>query len=191
MNAPSWGSPVEGAFASAILAWNLETRAPFASALAGAGAFRAAPGGVLQGRFGYGGASSGLVYNAQQDASDALGVVVPLRSINTANGGVIGGPPALGGPIASWSWQTFDRAARSWRMRAGLVVTLMSAGNFWLRFDSGAVYGQTVYASTIDGSAFSGDPGRTFPAIETPFTVCSDARPGSLAIVSSTAHFNT
>lgn len=177
----------EGAFASRVLAQNLETLAPFTSALAGAGSFRAGAGGVLQGRFGFGSASTGYVLNSQSDPSDILGVVIPLRSVNTANGGVIGGPPAFGGPVAALSWQFFDRAFKAWRIRQGLVVTFMPAGNFWLRFAGGANYGDTVYASLTDGSALSG---ASAGYIATPFKVCSQAKAGALAIVSSTATFN-
>lgn len=178
--------PYEGAFASRVLAQNLETLGPYASALAGSGAWKAAPGGVLQGRFGFGDPSTGLVQNAQQTPTDTVGVVVPLRSVNAANGGVIGGPPAFGGPAASWSWQTWDRAYRAWRLRAGIVCTLMTGGNFWLRFAGGANYGDTVYVSLTDGSAISG---ALAGAIQTPWMVCSNARAGSLAIVSTTASF--
>lgn len=178
--------PFEGAFASRVLGQNLETLSPYRSALGGGGAFTAGPGGVLQGRFGFGNAATGQVFNAQVDPSDVLGVVVPLRSVNGANGGVIGGPPAFGGPWAAWTWQTYDRAFNAWRMREGIVCTLMTSGNFWLRFAGGANYGDTVYASLTDGSAISG---ALAGAIETPWSVCTPATPGRLAIVSTTAFF--
>lgn len=179
-------APYEGAFASRVLAQNLETLAPFSSSLGGAGSWRAGGGGVLQGRFGWGNPATGLVLNSQTTPADVLGVVIPLQSVNGANGGVIGGPPALGGPQASWSWQYFDRMYSAWRLRQGLVVTLMSTGNFWLKFAAGAGYGDTVYASQTDGSAISGE---TAGATETPFSVCSNCGPGELAMVSSTAYF--
>lgn len=181
------GAPYEGAFASQVLGQNLETLAPFASSLAGPGGFRAGPGGVLQGRFGFG-TNAGLVFNqAIGDLSVLhLGVVIPLRSVNGANGGVIGGPLALGGPQAMWTWQTWDKAFKAWRMREGIVCTLMPSGNFWLRFAGGANYGDTVYASPLDGSATSG---ALDGLIATPWKVCSNCGPGSLAKVSSTAKF--
>lgn len=180
--------PYEGAFASRVIGHNLETRAPYASALAGPGGFRAGPGGLLQGRFAWG-TTSGLVFNTPQGYPYApliLGVVIPLRSVNAANGSVIGGPAAFGGPIAQWSWQTYDPAFRAWRLREGIVTTLMPTGNFWLKFASGANYGDTVYASIADGSAISGNG---TDSVVTPFKVCSDADAGQLAIVSSTAIF--
>ena len=176
----------EGAFASPVVGQNLELLAPFASAVAGAGALRAAPGGVLQGRFGFASVSTGLVWNFQQDPSDVVGVVIPLNSVNGANGGVVGGPASLGGRQAQWTWQVWDKAARAWRLREGLVCTVAMRGNFYLRFPGGADYGNTVYASLIDGTAISGP---SDGAVQTPWIVCGDCGPGSLAVVSSTAFF--
>jgi hypothetical protein len=143
---------------------------------------------LLQGRFGFGSAITGFVLNQQTDPSDVLGVVIPLRSVNGANGGVIGGPPSLGGVQAARTWQVWDRYFRAWRMRQGIVATLMTAGNFWLRFQGGANYGDTVYASPVDGSAASGDQG--LGMIATVWKVCSPCSPGGLAMVSNTAYFN-
>jgi hypothetical protein len=176
----------EGAFASAVLAQNLETLAPYASSVAGPGSWSAGEGGVLQGRFGFGNPSTGYVLNSQTTAADVVGVVIPLRSVNGANGGVVGGPAAFGGPIAAWTWQTWDRVNKAWRLRQALVCTLMPSGNFWLKFAGGAVYGDTVYASLTNGTAISGEAAG---AIETPFSVVSNCQPGELAIVSSTARF--
>lgn len=179
-------APYEGAFASRVLGQNLETLAPYASALASGGVWRAGPGGVLQGRFGWGNSATGLVLNEQTDPSDVLGVVIPLRSVNAANGGVIGGPRAFGGPLAAWTWQTYDRTFRAFRMREGIVCTLHMRGNFWLKFAGGANYGDPVYASLTDGSALSGV---SAGAVATPWIVCSNANAGRLAMVSSTAKF--
>src|SRR5579864_707889 len=141
------GAAFEGAFASRVLGQNLETLAPFASSLAGSGAWRAPVGGVLQGRFGFGDYPSGYVYNAPLDpnAPYELGVVIPLESTNNANGNVVGGPARFGGPWARWTWETWDKTAKAWRLRQGLVTTLAPNGNFWLRFAGGANYGDTVY----------------------------------------------
>jgi hypothetical protein len=181
-------APYEGAFASRVLAQNLETLAPFSSVLSGVGAWRAGPGGLLQGRFGWGNSATGLVLNSQTNPSDVFGVVIPLQSVNYANGGVVGGPAKFGGPQAAWTWQTFDRQFNAWRMRSGIVATLANGGNFWLRFAGGANYGDTVYASTVDGSAISGDPGAN--AIATPWKVVGEGGCGGrLVMVSSTAKF--
>lgn len=180
------GAAYEGAFASRVLGQTLETLAPFSSALAGPGGFRAGPGGLLQGRFGFADPTTGVVLNAAPTGVYAFGVVIPLQSVNNANGGVIGGPASFGGPQARWTWQIFDRANRAWRMREGIVATLMPTGNFYLRFAGGANYGDTVYASLTDGSAISG---AIEGAVSTAFKVCLPGGPGCLAIVSSTARF--
>lgn len=179
------GAPYEGAFASRVLGQTLETLAPFASAL---GSFQAGPGGVLQGRFGFADTATGFVFNQGLGLPNGapFGVVIPLQSVNNANGGVIGGPARFGGPQARRTWQTFDRAAKAWRMRAGIVATLMPTGNFYLKFAGGANYGDTVYASLTDGSAISGVAS---VAVATAFKVVSPAGPGCLAVVSSTARF--
>ena len=185
-------SPVglyDGAFASRPLHQNLELRAPFASALAGAGAARSNTPGTIQGRFGWFNPASGLVNNTRVSAADALGVVIPFRSLNGPNGGVVGGPRALAGAGNSWTWEFWDPTvtpAGGLRIRPGLVVTLHARGNFWLRFPGGALYGNSVYASLTDGSAISGPAAG---AELTPWVVCSIAAPGELAIVSSSAYF--
>jgi hypothetical protein len=181
-------APYEGAFASSVLGRNLEPLAPFASVLAGVGAWQAGPGGLLQGRFGWGNPATGLVSNSPTTPADSLGLVIPLQSVNYANGGVVGGPAKFGGPQAAWTWQTYDPQFKAWRMRQGIVATLMDTGNFWLRFAGGANYGDTVYASTVDGSAISGNPGAN--AVMTAFKVVGGNRCGSCLVqVSSTAKF--
>lgn len=176
----------EGAFASRVLAQNLETLAPFASAPGGVRAWVAGVGGLLQGRFGWGNAATGAILNTPTSALDVLGIVIPLQSVNGANGGVIGGPARFGGWQAALTWQTWDVLSKAWRMRQGIVATLMPRGNFWLKFAGGANYGDTVYALTADGQAISG---AVDGAVETPFKVCSNGQPGTLCKVSSTAKF--
>ena len=179
----------EGAFASRPLFQNLELRAPFASATAGPGAPVSNVPGTIQGRFGWLN-SSGVVNNTRVDATDKIGIVVPFRSMNGANGGVVGGPRGLAGPQSSWTWEFYDPTvtpAGGLRVRPGLVVTLHSRGNFWLRFAGGAIYGNSVYASLLDGSAVSG------PATDcelTPWLVCRTTQPGALGIVSTSAQFS-
>lgn len=181
-------APYEGAFASRVIAQTLETLAPFSSVLASAGAWRAGLGGLLQGRFGWGNPTTGFVLNSQTNDNDALGIVIPLQSVNYANGGVIGGPARFGGPQAAWTWQTYDPRCKAFRLRQGIVTTLMDRGNFFLRFAGGANYGDTVYASTLDGSAISGDPGAN--AVMTAFKVVGKGSCGSCLVrVSSTAKF--
>lgn len=186
MTSQSALGPYEGAFASRVLGYNLEVLGPYRSALAGSGAFRAGVGGLLQGRFGWG-TTAGYALNTPTLTTDVLGVVIPLRSVNAANGGVVGGPAAFGGPIAQRTWQTYDPAYQAWRLRQGIVATLMVSGNFWLKFAGGANYGDTVYASLTDGSAISGSG--VEGTVVTPFKVCSECNAGQLAMVSSTAQF--
>lgn len=178
------GAVYEGAFASRVLAQNLESLAPFASSL---GTWVVAPGGLLQGRFGFGDYSTGIVSNAAPAGPYELGVVIPLESTNNANGDVVGGPAKFGGPLARWTWQTWDKTAKAWRLRQGLMATMMPNGNFFLKFAGGANYGDTVYASTIDGTAVSG--AGVANTVATAFKVVGRGGPGALVIVSSSAKF--
>jgi len=180
----------EGAWASTPLAQNLELRAPFASVIGGPGAPVSNTPGTIQGRFGWLNPATSIVNNTRETPEDSLGVVIPLRSLNGANGGVVGGPRGLAGAQASWTWQFWDGTvtpAGGLRIRPGLVVTLHSRGNFWLRFAGGALPGNPVYASLADGSAVSGSAAN---CELTPWFVCSIAPPGNLAIVSTTAYFS-
>lgn len=140
---------------------------------------------MLQGRFGWGNPETGRVLNQPTSDGDQLGVVIPLQSVSP-NGGVVGGPTSFGGPIARGTWQTWDRQARAWRLREGLITSIMPVGNFWLRFPGGANYGDVVYASVSDGSAISG---ALDGAVATSFRVCQNVAAGRLAIVSSAAKF--
>jgi hypothetical protein len=180
----------EGAFASAPVAQNLEPRAPFRSVLARPGGPVSNVPGTVQGRFGWYNGTTNRVNNTRETASDALGVVVPFRSLSGFNGGVVGGPRGVAGGAASWTWEFWDPSvtpAGGLRIRPGLIVTLHTAGNFWLRFAGGAIYGNPVYASLLDGSAVSGPASNAEP---TPWFVCSLAPPGQLARVSTTAIFS-
>lgn len=179
----------EGAFASRPLLQNLETAAPFTSVLAGQAAPVSNTPGTIQGRFGWLNPPSGVVNNTRVSPQDALGVVVPFRSLNGINGGVVGGARGLAGAQASWTWEFYDPTISprgGLRVRPGLVVTLHARGNFWLRFAGGALYGNPVYASLADGQPISGMAAN---AELTSWVVCSIASPGDLAMVSSTAFF--
>jgi hypothetical protein len=126
----------------------------------------AAPGGVLQGRFGFYDPSTQYVWNVPTGTSPLVGIVLPQRG--------------------TWQRLYFDPVAGGWRVRAGYPVTVCVGGGFWLRFPGGAVAGQACYASTVDGTAISGQSTNT---VATPWKVCSNAEPGGLAQVSSTAQF--
>ncbi len=170
------GYPFEGAFVSAPVDRSLAPTFynPVPSVLASPGALRAAPGGTLQGRFGWAGAD-GLVRNTRLAPGDTIGIVKPFRSSSGAD--VVG---------YGWTWQTWDSVARAFRVRQGLGVNLIASGPFWVRFAGGAYTGEPVYASLLDGSAVSG------PAAGcelTPWVVSSNGPPGNLAIISTSAFF--
>jgi hypothetical protein len=174
-SSPLGGYPFEGAFVCAPLdrsngpTWSN----PVPSVLAGPTALRAAPGGVLQGRFAWANPATGLVSNTRVTAQDQIGIVKPYRSASGAD--VVG---------FGWTWQFFDPVANAYRIRQGLNVNLFAAGPMWLRFAGGAYAGQMVYASHVDGSASSGSGDEL-----TPWIVSSNSSPGNLAIVSTTAKF--
>ena len=126
----------------------------------------AAPGGVIQGRFGFYDPTTQYVWNVPTGPEPLVGVVLPQAG--------------------TWQRLYFDCVAMGWRVRAGYPVTLCTGGGFWLRFPDGAVAGQACYASAVDGTAVSGQPSGN---VVTPWTVCSNAAPGGLARVSSTAKF--
>lgn len=147
------------------------------SAVATAGGYVAQEGGTIAARFGWGNNDAHTVANTRTSAQDQLGVVIPL--VSGYGAGVIG---------FGRSWQFYDPAARAFRIRQGLPVTLMPRGDFWLRFVGGAYTGMPVYASLVDGSAIAGE---TADAELTPWFVCSNAPGGGLAMVSSSAYFGT
>jgi hypothetical protein len=163
----------EGAFASIPRFINGQARMP--SALAGAGGYVGQAGGTIAGRFGWGNNDAHTVANTRTSVQDQLGVVLPLASGFGA--GVIG---------FGRSWQFYDPLVRAFRIRQGIPISLLAAGALWLRFAGGAYTGQPVYASLVDGSAVSGE---TSNAELTPWKVCSNAPPGGLAMVSTSAHF--
>lgn len=156
---PLNGSPGEGVFI-----WT-----PFASEpptmVAGAGAFVAAQGGTIMGRFGWADPAANTVANARTSAAQLLGLVLPQCG-------------------KGWTWVYSD--AGRWFIRQGLPVTLATGGNFWLRFAGGAYIGERVYADLLDGHAISGEAVGAEP---TPWLVCSNAIPGGLAKASPYAFF--
>lgn len=126
--------------------------------VAGAFGFRAAdPDGVDVGVFAWADPTTGLVDNVQTSINQLLGLVLPNSALRRipGNWGVI--PP-------------------------GYEVTLAKAGDFFVAFPNGATRGQRVYASTLDGTPFSGE---TPDCVPTPWIVISDAAPGELSVVSS------
>ena len=68
------------------------------------------------------------------------------------------------------------------RLHAGYRVTLISSGDFWVRFPYGASVGQRVYAAIIDGAPISG---QAINAVPTQWVTVTDTPPGGLAVVST------
>jgi hypothetical protein len=137
------------------------SRNPYAVQVAGPVAFRAGIDGLAVARFGWGDYGSGLVDNVRSKATQVLGFVFPVVNGNSA-----------------------VRVCRGVRYaRPGMGVTLMSSGDYWVRFQGGAQAGQPVYASSVDGTAISGLSGG---AEATRWWVVTNAPPGGLAIISTT-----
>lgn len=138
---------------------------PATSVLAGPGALTAGVYGVAMGRFGWADPITGRVQNTPiAGARPAL--VVPQR-----------------GPAANIYW---DAALRARVLRSGLGLTMINRGEVWARFAGGAIAGQPVYASTVDGSALSG---YNVDGELTGFTVVSSCGPGELARISTWSNF--
>lgn len=148
----------EGSFAS---------RNPRAVLLAGSSAFVAPePNGLAVARFAWADVETGIASNTRTSANQLLGFVLPVANGNTA--------------VRVANGQRF--------LRPGVTVTLMQAGDFWVRFMTGAIAGQAVYASQVDGTAISG---QADGAELTPWFVVNDAGPGGLAIISTTSKVGT
>lgn len=128
--------------------------------------FRAGEDGLAVARFAWADHSTGLAANERTSAAQQLGFVLPIfDGINAV------------------------RTSRGVRyIRPGLGVTLMTGGDFWARFESGASAGQPVYASLVDGSPISG---QADGAELTPWFVVNDTEAGGLAIISTTCKVET
>lgn len=143
----------EGAFASPN---------PRAVLLAGSSSFVAAePNGLRVARFAWADVDTGVASNARTGPTQLLGFVLPVANGTTA-----------------------VRVSRGQRfIRPGVAVTLMRSGDFWVKFERGAIPGQRVYASQVDGAAISGEADG---AEITPWFVVTYAAPGELATISTT-----
>lgn len=134
---------------------------PYAVQLAGPVAFRAGTEGLAVARFGWGDLDSGLVDNVRSRAVQVLAYVFPVVNGNSA-----------------------VRVCRGVRYaRPGIGITLMRSGDYWVRFRGGAEAGQPVYASSVDGTAISGEADA---AEATRWWVVTNAAPGGLAFISTT-----
>lgn len=138
------------------------SRNPASVLLAGPVAWRAGNDGLAVARFGFCDTESGLVDNARSNVGQTLGYVFPVVNGTTS--------------VRVWRGQRF--------IRPGVGVTIMQAGDYWVRFPSGAQVGMVVYASTIDGTAISGE---SDGAESTRWFTVTDTGPGGLAIISTTS----
>lgn len=139
---------------------------PYAVQVGGAVRWRAGLDGLAVARFGWADYDSGLVDNVRSQSSQVLAYVFPVVNGNSA-----------------------VRTVRGVRYaQPGVGVTLMRAGDYWVRFLGGAQAGQPVYASSVDGTAISGQAGG---AELTRWVVATNAPPGGMAIISTSTKVNT
>lgn len=138
---------------------------PRTQVLAGPDAVVAAePDGLIVGRFGWANLYTGLAQNTRLDPSERLGFVLPVCG----------------------DWQRVYLKLGTRILRPGMPATLCVRGDFWARFPDGAIIGQPVYASLVDGSAISG---YAAGAELTPWTVALSCAPGQIAIISTWSKF--
>jgi hypothetical protein len=141
-------------------------RNPYAVQVSGPIPFRAGSNGLAVARFGWGDVDTGFTDNVRTNAAQVLAYVFPVINGNSA-----------------------VRVCRGQRYaRPGVGVTLMRTGNYVVRFPAGAVAGQPVYASSVDGTPISGVASN---AEATRWQVVTDASPGGLAIISTTTQVTT
>lgn len=134
-------------------------RAPFVSMTAGPGRLIAGESyGVAIGRFAW--ADDAGIVRTIRTGDQRLGFVRqvfgPRRAIYVANG-------------LRW-------------IRQGLPVSLYVRGEFWARFNGGALAGDTVYVSLLDGSPISGYAADALPS---QWRVAMSAFPGELAVITT------
>jgi hypothetical protein len=129
--------------------------------LAGALAYRASvPDGLQVGIFGFADPDTGFVDNARTSLRSRCALVLPIVQYRALphHADII--PP-------------------------GYEVTLATAGDFLVAFPGGAIAGQRVYASILDGSPVSGEtPGTEI----TNWVAMHNAAPGELCVISSWSH---
>jgi hypothetical protein len=131
---------------------------PRAAMVAGAGEFRAGPWNTYLGRFAWAD-DNGLVGN-QRISTERLGFAL----------------------IQPNYWGSLYWSNGNPVLRAGLPITLLSAGDVWARFESGAEPGAQVYARRMDGAAVAG---YAAACDLTPWYVVTGAPAGGLAIIST------
>ena len=128
------------------------------------GAIQAGPQGTAIGRFAWV-RPDGVALNQRTSPDDAIGIVLPEF-----------------GPGVDWRRVFYDDVSKTCRIRQGLNISILTAGNVLMRFPGGARPGNQVYANLLDGSAISG------PSVSgevTRWFVASAAPPGQLAIITT------
>lgn len=134
---------------------------PRVTVLGGSLRFRAPePDGLAVGVFAWANPATGYATNSKPNDETLLGFVLPVRGGNQR------------------VYLTPGRV----HIRPGIEVTLAAAGDFVTLFPYGAIPGQPVYASTVDGTPISG---YSDDAQLTSWAVVSYAAPGQLAIIST------
>jgi len=127
------------------------------------GSLVAGVGGAGIARFGWAD-TDGRVTNARASATDLLGLVV-------YQGG-------------DWRRIYWDDATRSWRIRQGMNMTMLTAApGVWVRFPGGGGRPNLrVYTSPLDGVPVAGDTG----GLEvTPWVVARPIGPGGLSLITT------
>lgn len=135
---------------------------PYHTLLAGDGALKAGDNGVYVGRFAWVDETNGTVTNAE---------------ISGARFGFV--------RRDQYAVITQYLAESTLLVPAGFGVTLYDGGDFWARFANGAVIGESVYASTTDGSVLSASTAPDSGYIDTGFKVASKAASGEIAKITN------
>lgn len=123
---------------------------------------RAGVGGVSIGRFGWS-APDGSVLNARSSAQDARGIVV----------------------IQDGDWRRvfWDSVTRTWKIREGMNLTMLSASpGLLIRLDGGGSWGQRVYADPVDGRALAA---YALGLESTPWSVVNANGPNGLSLITT------
>lgn len=122
----------------------------------------AGAGGVSIGRFGWA-EPDGRVLNQRVSAQGRIGLVLAQ--------------------MGDWRRIFWDEVTRSWKIREGLNLTMLSAApGVWVRMPGGAPWGVRVYTSPLDGIPVAGDTG----GLEiTSWTVGRPCGPGGLSLITT------
>lgn len=142
----------------------LASNNPRSSVVAGGGFFQAGEDGVVMCRFAWADPETGIVSNSRTSPAQLLGIVQPIPGY----------------------WRAMVRDGRA--IRPGNPVTLYATGDLYVRFPAGAVPGDVVYASTLDGAPISGEATDAEP---TPWFVVTAAAPEELALISTWSQVRT